>query len=82
MKENEFPLLNITNIDWDPDHEEFEKLPKKLEIKWDKKNWTFDEVSNWVSKQFDWIFDSLNINQVGVWEDSGCSCCAGGCSCC
>ena len=82
MKENEFPLLKITNIDWDPDDEEFEKLPKKLELKWDKKNWTFDEVSNWVSKQFDWIFDSLNINQVGVWEDSGCSCCAGGCSCC
>ena len=26
MKENEFPLLKITNIDWDPDHEEFEKL--------------------------------------------------------
>ena len=37
MKENEFPLLKITNIDWDPDHEEFEKLPKKLELKWDKK---------------------------------------------
>ena len=30
MKENEFPLLKITNIDWDPDHDEFEKLPKKF----------------------------------------------------
>ena len=64
MKEKEFPVLEVTDVEWD------------------KKNWTFDEVSNWVSKKFDWVFDSLNVNQVGVWEDSGCSCCAGGCSCC
>ena len=30
MKENEFPVLKISNIDWDKDHEEFDKLPKKL----------------------------------------------------
>ena len=29
MKENEFPVLKITNIDWDKDHDEFEKLPKE-----------------------------------------------------
>ena len=28
MKENEFPILKVTNIDWDKDHEEYEKLPK------------------------------------------------------
>ena len=32
MKENEFPILKITSIDWDKDHEEFEKLPKELDI--------------------------------------------------
>ena len=82
MKEKEFPVLEITDIDWDKDHSELEKLPKNFQLKWDKKDWTFDDVSKWVSKKFDWIFDSININQVGVWEDSGCSCCAGGCSCC
>ena len=82
MKENEFPVLKITNIDWDKDHEEFEKLPKELELRWDSKNWDIGEVSKWLRIKFDWIFNGLNIHQIGTWENSGCSCCAGGCSCC
>ena len=81
MKENEYPVLEVTNIDWDKDHDEIEKLPKDLQLKWGSKNWSVDEVSNWISQKFDWIFSSLNVSQVGTWEDSGC-CCAGGCSCC
>ena len=81
MKENEFPVLKVTNIDWDKDHEEYEKLPKDLELQRGSKIWSIDEVSNWISVKFDWIFSSLNIDEVGTWEDSGC-CCAGGCSCC
>ena len=38
MNENEFPVLKITNITWDKDHDEFEKLPKEVELKWDSKN--------------------------------------------
>ena len=49
MKENEFPVLKITNIDWDKDHEEYEKLPKNLELQWGSKVWSIDEVSNWIS---------------------------------
>ena len=82
MKENKYPVLRVIDIDWDPDHEEFEKLPKELELKWDSATWTIEDVSNWLSHKFDWIFNSLNINQVGTWENSGCSCCDGGCSCC
>ena len=82
MKENEFPLLRVTNIDWDKDHEELDKLPKNLELRWDSKEWDTKEVSNWLSIKFDWVFDSLNIDQVGTWEAGGCSCCAGGCGCC
>ena len=81
MKENEFPVLKVTNIDWDKDHEEYEKLPKDLQLQWGTKEWSIDEVSNWIMQKFDWVFNSLNINQVGTWEDSGC-CCAGGCDCC
>ena len=81
MKDNKFQVLKISNINWDKDHDELEKLPKTFQLQWGKKDWTIDEVSNWVSKKFDWVFDSININQVGTWEDSGC-CCAGGCSCC
>ena len=81
MKENEFPVLKVTNIDWDKDHEEYEELPKDLQLQWGSKKWSIDEVSNWIMQKFDWVFSSLNISQVGTWEDSGC-CCAGGCSCC
>ena len=56
-------------------------LPINLELQWGSKVWSIDEVSNWISVKFDWIFSSLNIDEVGTWEDSGC-CCAGGCSCC
>ena len=82
MDENEFPVLKITNITWDKDHDEFEKLPKEVELNWGTKTWNIDEVSNWLSKKFDWVFYSLNIDQVGIWEYSGCNCCSGGCSCC
>ena len=30
MKDSEFPLLKVSNIDWDKDHEEFDKLLKIL----------------------------------------------------
>ncbi|MAV69911.1 MAG: hypothetical protein CMG04_03830 [Candidatus Marinimicrobia bacterium] len=81
MKENEFPVLKVSDIDWDIEHEEFDKLPKNFKLNWGSKNWDFDEVSNWVSQKFDWVFNSINISQVGVWQESSC-CCAGGCNCC
>lgn len=82
MKENELPVLEVTDIDWDKDHDDIEKLPKELQLQWGSKEWSSDEVSNWIMQKFDWVFSSLNINQVGTWESGGCSCCAGGCSCC
>ena len=30
MKDNEFPVLEVSDIDWDKDHDEIEKLPKDL----------------------------------------------------
>ena len=82
MKENEFPILKISNIDWDKDHEEFDKLPKNFELRWGEKKWTIEKVSDWVSTKFDWVFSGLNIHQIGTWESNSGCCCAGGCSCC
>ena len=81
MKDNELPILEIKDVEWDKDHDEFVKLPKEFQLKWPTRDWNIDDVSNWISKKYDWIFSSINISQIGVWEDSGC-CCAGGCSCC
>ncbi len=72
MKENEYPILKVTDVEWDKDHDEFDTLPTEFELKWGFKNWDTDEVSNWISQKFDWVFDSINIQQVGTWqEDSG-----------
>ena len=72
MKENELPVLRVTDVEWDKDHDDFESLPKDFELKWPSKNWNVDEVSKWISLKFDWVFKSINIQQVGVWqEESG-----------
>ena len=72
MKENDLPVLRITDVEWDKDHDDFESLPKDFELKWPSKNWNIDEVSKWISLKFDWVFKSINIQQVGVWqEESG-----------
>ena len=68
MKENEFPILKISNVDWDKDHEELDKLPINFELTWGSKNWNIDEVSDWIRLKFDWIFNDINIEQVGTWK--------------
>ena len=44
MKDNEFPILEVSNIDWDKDHDEFDELPKRFKVNWGSKNWNFDDV--------------------------------------
>ena len=62
----------ITDVEWDKDHDNFENLPKNFELKWGSKNWDIDAVSNWISQKFDWVFNSINIQQVGTWkQESG-----------
>ena len=75
MKENELPVLKITNIDWDRDYEELEKLPKEVQVKWDSKDWTQKQVSDWVSIKYDWVLNDLKIIQAGSWKNDSCGCC-------
>ena len=75
MKENELPVLKITNIDWDPDYEELEKLPKEVQVKWDSKDWTQKQVSDWLSIKYDWVLNDLKIIQAGSWKNDSCGCC-------
>ena len=34
MEEKEFPVLKVTNVDWDKDHEEIEKFPTEFQLQW------------------------------------------------
>ncbi len=53
IKEEEFFVLKVTNVDWDKDREDIEKLPTELQLQWGLKNSTVAGVSDWVSKKFD-----------------------------
>ena len=75
MKENEFPILKITSIDWDKDHEELDKLPTDLNLRWGAKDWDKEEVSNWLSIKYDWVLNDLNIKQSGTYVNDSCGCC-------
>ena len=75
MKENEFPILKITSIDWDKDHEELDKLPRDLSLRWGAKDWDKEEVSNWLSIKYDWVLNDLNIKQSGTYVNDSCGCC-------
>jgi|TARA_B110000003_G_scaffold261311_1_gene282895 hypothetical protein len=75
MKENEFPILKITSIDWDKDHEELDKLPKDVSLRWGEKDWDKEQVSNWLSIKYDWVLNDLNIKQSGTYINDSCGCC-------
>ena len=75
MKENEFPILKITGIDWDKDHKELDKLPRDLNLRWGAKDWDKEEVSNWLSIKYDWVLNDLNIKQSGTYVNDTCGCC-------
>tara|TARA_B100000886_G_scaffold235815_1_gene165075 strand:+ start:729 stop:869 length:141 start_codon:yes stop_codon:yes gene_type:complete len=45
MKDNEVPILEVSDIDWDKDHDEVEKLPKRFKLKWLNGIWSIDAVS-------------------------------------
>jgi len=53
IKEEEFFVLKVTNVDWDKDREDIEKLPTEPQLQWGLKNSTVAGVSDWVSKKFD-----------------------------
>ena len=49
MKENEFPILKITSIDWDKDHEELDKLPTDLNLRWGAKDWDKEQRLTYIN---------------------------------
>ena len=75
MKENEFPILRITGIDWDQDHEELDKLPRDIKLRWGSKVWDKEQVSDWLSTKYDWVLNDLNIKQSGTYINDSCGCC-------
>jgi len=48
MKENEYPLLNITEISWDTDGETIDDLPTEVKIEWDWDDWDEEELRGYL----------------------------------
>ncbi len=68
-KENEYPLLNITEISWDTDGETIDDLPTEVKIEWDWDDWDEEEISDWLSDEYGWLVNGFCVEEIGKWED-------------
>ena len=64
-----YPLLNITEIDWDTDGEKIEDLPTEVKVEWDRDDWDEDEISDYLSDEYDWLVNGYCVEEIGKWED-------------
>ena len=64
MKENEYPLLNITEISWDTDGETIDDLPTEVKIEWDCNEWNEEEVGDWLSDECGWLVNGFCVEEI------------------
>ena len=70
MKNNNLPVLSITNIKWNQTNKGKKRLPGEIELQWGSKQWDYNQVLNWLSSYYNTSIDSLNIKQSEN-KDSG-----------
>ena len=64
MKNNKSPILKISNIKWDQEIKDKRKLPVEIELAWSGKEWSHNQVSNWLSSYYKTILKSLSIEEL------------------
>ena len=81
MKENEFPVLEVSNIDWDKDHDEYEKLPRSFKLTGVQRIGILTKYLNGLVKN---LIGYLTASISAKLEPGRIAVvvCAGGCSCC
>ena len=58
--ENEYPILYLTEINWDTDGETID-LPTELRIVWEDTEWSEDEISDWVCNEYGWLVNGFCV---------------------
>lgn len=64
-------FLEITDITWEPPKDNKKDLPAELELQWNDKDWSHDQVSQWLSEYFNVKVKSLNVKKLANKTSSG-----------
>ena len=64
-------FLEITDITWEPPKDNKKDLPGELELQWNDKDWSHDQVSQWLSEYFNVKVKSLNVKKLANKTSSG-----------
>ena len=54
-------ILKITNIEWVKSEK---KLPKFLDLKWNRNSWNYDQISEWLIDYFKVDIKKFNIEEM------------------
>ena len=54
-------ILKITNIEWVKSEK---KLPKFLDLKWNRNSWNYDQISEWLIDYFKVDVKKFNIEEM------------------
>ncbi len=64
-------FLEITDITWERPKDNKKDLPGELELQWNDKDWSHDQVSQWLSEYFNVKVKSLNVKKLANKTSSG-----------
>ena len=71
MENSNLIILKISNIKWNENPSNNEKLPTELDLQWAKKEWTYSEVSDWLSSYYKNSVNDLMIEQSENTDSGG-----------
>jgi len=71
MKNNDSIVLKISNIKWDENPKNNEKLPKEVDLQWGSKQWDHSQVSAWLSNYYNNTLSDLTITQSETKDTGG-----------
>jgi|TARA_B100000427_G_scaffold322195_1_gene323846 hypothetical protein len=71
MENNNSIILKISNIKWDENPKNNEKLPKEIDLQWVGKQWNYNQVSNWLSNHFNNTLSDLTITESETPDTGG-----------
>ena len=71
MENDKLPILKISNIKWNQEIKDKRKLPVEIELAWSGKEWSHNQVSNWLSSYYKAILNSFSIEELENKDSSG-----------
>mgnify|MGYP001281867507 CR=1 FL=1 len=71
MENNNSIILKISNIKWDENPKNNEKLPKEVDLQWGDKQWDRNQVLTWLSNQFNNTLSGLTITESEATDTGG-----------